>query len=107
MFNSAAVYEPYLHLIAKLQCLRNVQELLINKDPVLLDNMLVEILQFHRDTGADVRKFVLGFIEEVADIKHVCKNVAGEVGLSCSALSCSAGVAEEAGPVGAPGLGRS
>ncbi|XP_063678160.1 symplekin-like [Bolinopsis microptera] len=49
----------------KLQCLRNVQELLINKDPVLLDNMLLEIMQFHRDSSADVRKFVLGFIEEV------------------------------------------
>ena len=44
----------------KLQCLRNVQELLINKDPVLLDNMLLEIIQFHRDSSADVRKFVLG-----------------------------------------------
>ena len=31
----------------KLQCLRDVQELLINKDPVLLDNMLVRIMKVH------------------------------------------------------------
>ncbi|XP_031566101.1 symplekin-like [Actinia tenebrosa] len=48
----------------KLGCLKQVQEFIINKDPSLLDNFLDEILVFQQDKSADVRKFVVGFIEE-------------------------------------------
>ncbi|KAK3753620.1 hypothetical protein QZH41_004197 [Actinostola sp. cb2023] len=48
----------------KLNCLKQVQEFIVNKDPSLLDNFLDEILVFQQDKSADVRKFVVGFIEE-------------------------------------------
>eukprot|EP00794_Sanderia_malayensis_P020260 gene20260-22245_t len=48
----------------KISSLKQVQELIINKDPTLLDNFLDEILMFHQDKAQDVRKFVVGFIEE-------------------------------------------
>uniref|UniRef100_A0A8C5SVY3 Symplekin scaffold protein n=1 Tax=Laticauda laticaudata TaxID=8630 RepID=A0A8C5SVY3_LATLA len=41
-----------------------VQELIINKDPTLLDNFLDEIIAFQADKSVEVRKFVIGFIEE-------------------------------------------
>ncbi|XP_065064870.1 symplekin-like [Rhopilema esculentum] len=48
----------------KITFLKQVQELIINKDPTLLDNFLDEILMFHQDKSQDVRKFVVGFVEE-------------------------------------------
>ncbi|XP_033100006.1 symplekin-like, partial [Anneissia japonica] len=48
----------------KINNLKQVQELIVNKDPNLLDNFLDEVLQFQNDKSADVRKFVVGFIEE-------------------------------------------
>lgn len=48
----------------KLAVLKQVQELIINKDPSLLDNFLDEIIAFQTDKSMDVRKFVIGFIEE-------------------------------------------
>ena len=48
----------------KLDCLRSVQELIIHKEPTLLDNFLDEVLAFQTDRSQDVRKFVVGFIEE-------------------------------------------
>ncbi|XP_061142182.1 symplekin isoform X1 [Syngnathus typhle] len=48
----------------KLAVLKQVQELIINKDPSLLDNFLDEIIAFQTDKSIDVRKFVIGFIEE-------------------------------------------
>ena len=48
----------------KLEALRKVQELLVHKEPVLLDNFLDEIMGFQKDRSQDVRKFVVGFIEE-------------------------------------------
>uniref|UniRef100_A0A7N8Y782 Symplekin n=1 Tax=Mastacembelus armatus TaxID=205130 RepID=A0A7N8Y782_9TELE len=41
-----------------------VQELIINKDPSLLDNFLDEMIAFQTDKSIEVRKFVIGFIEE-------------------------------------------
>lgn len=41
-----------------------VQELLLNKEPHLLDHYLDDILQFSVDRSAEVRKTVTGFIEE-------------------------------------------
>ncbi|XP_051937941.1 symplekin isoform X1 [Hippocampus zosterae] len=49
---------------AKLAVLKQVQELIINKDPSLLDNFLDEIIAFQTDKSIEVRKFVIGFIEE-------------------------------------------
>ncbi|KAK5608570.1 hypothetical protein CRENBAI_023687 [Crenichthys baileyi] len=48
----------------KLNVLKQVQELIINKDPSLLDNFLDEIIAFQTDRSNEVRKFVIGFIEE-------------------------------------------
>ncbi|KAM4731389.1 symplekin [Anableps anableps] len=48
----------------KLNVLKQVQELIINKDPSLLDNFLDEIIAFQTDRSMEVRKFVIGFIEE-------------------------------------------
>ncbi|XP_032385584.1 symplekin isoform X2 [Etheostoma spectabile] len=48
----------------KLTVLKQVQELIINKDPSLLDNFLDELIAFQTDKSIEVRKFVIGFIEE-------------------------------------------
>ncbi|KAM9440319.1 symplekin isoform 1-T1 [Clarias gariepinus] len=48
----------------KITALKQVQELIINKDPSLLDNYLDEMLAFQNDKSIEVRKFVIGFIEE-------------------------------------------
>ena len=48
----------------KLDNLRKVQEIIVNKDPNLLDNFLDEVLAFQTDRSQDVRKFVVGFIED-------------------------------------------
>lgn len=44
--------------------LSKVQETIINNDINLLDNFLDEMLAFQSDRNADVRKFIVGFIEE-------------------------------------------
>ena len=49
---------------AKLDNLRKVQEIIVNKEPDLLDNFLDEVLAFQTDRSQDVRKFVVGFIED-------------------------------------------
>nr|KAF6272720.1 symplekin [Myotis myotis] len=49
---------------SKITLLKQVQELIINKDPTLLDNFLDEIIAFQVDKSIEVRKFVIGFIEE-------------------------------------------
>ncbi|CAG11240.1 unnamed protein product, partial [Tetraodon nigroviridis] len=48
----------------KLTVLKQVQELIINKDPSLLDNFLDEMIAFQTDKSIEIRKFVIGFIEE-------------------------------------------
>uniref|UniRef100_A0A452SCR5 Symplekin n=1 Tax=Ursus americanus TaxID=9643 RepID=A0A452SCR5_URSAM len=55
-----------------------VQELIINKDPTLLDNFLDEIIAFQADKSIEVRKFVIGFIEEACkrDIELLLKLIA-------------------------------
>ncbi|XP_046847491.1 symplekin-like [Xenia sp. Carnegie-2017] len=49
---------------SKLHYLKQVQELIVNKEPALLDNFLDEILIFQHDKTTEVRKYVLQFIEE-------------------------------------------
>ncbi|XP_066065249.1 LOW QUALITY PROTEIN: symplekin-like, partial [Chamaea fasciata] len=62
----------------KITILKQVQELIINKDPTLLDNFLDEIIAFQADKSIEVRKFVVGFIEEACkrDIELLLKLVA-------------------------------
>ncbi|XP_069686908.1 symplekin isoform X2 [Periplaneta americana] len=48
----------------KTDYLHRVQEIIIKKDASLLDNFLDEVLGFQNDRNADVRKFIVGFIEE-------------------------------------------
>ncbi|XP_067941603.1 symplekin-like [Watersipora subatra] len=52
---------------AKVILLKQVQELIINKDPNLLDNFFDEVIGFQSDPSVDVRKFVITFLE------HACK----------------------------------
>uniref|UniRef100_A0A8C9AXL6 Symplekin scaffold protein n=1 Tax=Prolemur simus TaxID=1328070 RepID=A0A8C9AXL6_PROSS len=63
---------------SKITVLRQVQELIINKDPTLLDNFLDEIIAFQADKSIEVRKFVIGFIEEACkrDIELLLKLIA-------------------------------
>ena len=49
----------------KLECLIKAQELLLHSKDVLLDNFLNEMMDFQRDRSQEVRKFVVGFIEQV------------------------------------------
>ena len=48
----------------KLDNLRKVQEIIVNREQDLLDNFLDEVLAFQTDRSQDVRKFVVGFIED-------------------------------------------
>ncbi|CAF0878916.1 unnamed protein product [Brachionus calyciflorus] len=48
----------------RLTNLKHVQELIVYKNPELLDNFLDEILQFQLDKSGEVKKFVVSFIEE-------------------------------------------
>lgn len=63
---------------SKITLLKQVQELIINKDPTLLDNFLDEIIAFQADKSIEVRKFVVGFIEEACkrDIELLLKLIA-------------------------------
>eukprot|EP00106_Octopus_bimaculoides_P011172 XP_014778614.1 PREDICTED: symplekin-like [Octopus bimaculoides] len=48
----------------KTENLRQVQELILYKEPNLLDNFLEEMLAFQSDRSVEVRKFVISFIED-------------------------------------------
>lgn len=49
----------------KVDNLRKVQEIIFNSaQSSLLDNFLHEVLVFQTDRNADVRKLIIGFIEE-------------------------------------------
>ncbi|KAK8785453.1 hypothetical protein V5799_008180 [Amblyomma americanum] len=48
----------------KVNNLRQVLELIVFKEPDLLDNFLDEMLAFQNDRSSEVRKFIVGFIEE-------------------------------------------
>jgi symplekin len=49
---------------ARVTNLKHVQELILNKEPTLLDNFLEEMLQFQLDKSGEVKKCVISFIEE-------------------------------------------
>lgn len=48
----------------RLDCLRKVQERILFKDPHLLDDWLDDVVRFFTDKSQDIRKWVVGFIEE-------------------------------------------
>ena len=48
----------------KIAKLCQVQELVVNNRPDLLDSFNDEIVAFQTDRSADVRKYVVGFMEE-------------------------------------------
>ncbi|XP_065184702.1 symplekin-like [Sycon ciliatum] len=50
----------------KLQCLHQVQELIVHKESNLMDNFFDEMIVHFQDRSPDVRKFVLGFLEEAS-----------------------------------------
>jgi symplekin len=52
----------------KVQNLCKTQEILLNKEPLLLNMYLDEMLQFAIDRNAEVRKTIAGFIEDVGYI---------------------------------------
>lgn len=60
-FNEAAVCGSSSE---KLDLLRKVQEMVINQEPHLLEIFLDDVLNYQADFTPDVRKFVVGFIEE-------------------------------------------
>ncbi|XP_075464882.1 symplekin isoform X2 [Ascaphus truei] len=55
---------------SKITMLKQVQELIINKEPTLLDNFLDEIIAFQADKSVEVRKFVVNFIEEACKLDN-------------------------------------
>lgn len=62
----------------KLKSLEIVRELLLHKEPQLLDNFLDEVTGFQKDRSPEVRKFVVGFIEGAcrADPDNLLKVIA-------------------------------
>uniref|UniRef100_UPI00358F3C6F symplekin n=1 Tax=Myxine glutinosa TaxID=7769 RepID=UPI00358F3C6F len=54
----------------KVYLLQQVQELILNKEPALLDNFLDEMIAFQNDRFLEVRKFVIGFIEEACKVDN-------------------------------------
>ncbi|XP_054261874.1 symplekin-like [Macrosteles quadrilineatus] len=50
----------------KVELLSKVQEAIVHKESALLDNFLDEMLAFQSDRNSDVRKFIVGFIEEAS-----------------------------------------
>ncbi|KAL8604874.1 hypothetical protein ACOMHN_028502 [Nucella lapillus] len=56
----------------KVSNLKQVQELIIHKDPELLDNFLDEVIAFQSDRSVDVRKCIIGFMEEACKRDHAC-----------------------------------
>ncbi|CAF2884736.1 unnamed protein product [Rotaria sp. Silwood2] len=48
----------------RVQHLRHVQELILRKDPSLLNHFLEEVLNFQTDKSSEVKKTIISFIEE-------------------------------------------
>ncbi|XP_053373588.1 symplekin-like isoform X2 [Mercenaria mercenaria] len=72
--SSGSVYDKVVDLLnqaslmqkdaQKVGNLKQVQELIIHKDTNLLDNFFDEMIAFQSDRSVDIRKFVVGFMEE-------------------------------------------
>lgn len=53
-----------VHETEKLTNLKMVEELIVNKEPSLLDNFLDEMLAFQTDKSVEVKKYVIHFMEQ-------------------------------------------
>lgn len=72
--SGVSVYEKVVDLLnqaslmqkdaQKVTNLKQVQELIVHKDSNLLDNFFDEMIAFQSDRSVDVRKFIIGFMEE-------------------------------------------
>ncbi|CAG5127925.1 unnamed protein product, partial [Candidula unifasciata] len=69
LLNNAAVMGKSADKIANL---RKVQELIIHHSPDLLDNFLDEMLAYQSDSSTDVKKFIIGFMEEACKKDNDC-----------------------------------
>lgn len=48
----------------KIQNISKIQEIILNKEPSLIDDYLDSIMQFALDRNAEVRKSIAAFIED-------------------------------------------
>ncbi|CAF3451513.1 unnamed protein product [Rotaria sp. Silwood1] len=62
LLNQALIYGKDSN---RVQHLRHVQELILRKDPSLLNHFLEEVLNFQTDKSPEVKKTIISFIEEV------------------------------------------
>ncbi|CAL1546360.1 unnamed protein product [Lymnaea stagnalis] len=69
LLNNAAVMPKSADKIANL---KKVKELIVYKSPDLLDNFLDEMLAYQSDSSKDVKKFVVGFMEEACKKDFEC-----------------------------------
>lgn len=69
LLNNAAVMMKSTEKIANL---RKVQELIVHKSSELLDNFLDEMLAFQSDQSKDVKRFIIGFMEEACKKDFEC-----------------------------------
>ncbi|GFS11752.1 symplekin [Elysia marginata] len=69
LLNDAAVMSKSAEKIASL---RKAQELIIHKSSDLLDNFLDEMLAFQSDQSKDVKRFIIGFMEEACKKDFEC-----------------------------------
>ncbi|XP_005107741.1 symplekin [Aplysia californica] len=69
LLNNAAVMQKSVDKIANL---KKVKELIVHNSPDLLDNFLDEMLAFQTDVSKDVKKFIIGFMEEACKKDNEC-----------------------------------
>ncbi|XP_059163192.1 symplekin-like [Physella acuta] len=69
LLNNAAVMPKGADKIVNL---KKVQELIVHKSPDLLDNFLDEMLAYQSDSSKDVKKFIVGFMEEACKKDYEC-----------------------------------
>ncbi|KAK3799191.1 hypothetical protein RRG08_054320 [Elysia crispata] len=69
LLNNAAVMTKSAE---KITSLRKAQELIIHKSSDLLDNFLDEMLAFQSDQSKDVKRFIVGFMEEACKKDFEC-----------------------------------
>lgn len=50
--------------LSKLEKLEKLKDLIVHRDPALLDNFLDEVIGFQSDKATLIQRFVLTFIEE-------------------------------------------
>lgn len=73
----------------KLEMVAEMQEILLNRDPLLLAEFLPHVLALHTDKLAAVRRAVLGVAEQAARKHEECKRALGAADAAlCCVSSC-------------------